>query len=147
MVADAIDNARQGLEARLAELRDETQRIEAALAALGGVSGGSATRRRRRQSRPRSASSGNGRRRSGGRRRRAGGTRSEQALELVRTQPGITIPELAERMGIKQNYLYRVLPGLQQDGLVTKQGKGWHPAATSAPESPVAPGDVGPDPY
>jgi hypothetical protein len=34
-------------------------------------------------------------------------------------------------MGIKQNYLYRVLPGLEQDGQVTKQGRGWHasPAA------------------
>jgi hypothetical protein len=30
-------------------------------------------------------------------------------------------------MGIKQNYLYRVLPGLQQEGLVSKQGRGWHP--------------------
>ena len=42
-------------------------------------------------------------------------------------QPGITIPELAAKMGIKQNYLYRVLPGLQQEGKVTKQGRGWHP--------------------
>jgi DNA-binding IscR family transcriptional regulator len=44
----------------------------------------------------------------------------------VRTRPGITIPEIAEAMGIKQNYLYRVLPGLQKDGLVRKEGRGWH---------------------
>jgi DNA-binding IclR family transcriptional regulator len=50
-----------------------------------------------------------------------------QALALVRAQPGITIPELAKRMGIKQNYLYRVLPGLQSEGRVRKQGRGWHP--------------------
>lgn len=49
----------------------------------------------------------------------------------MQQQPGITIPELAERMGIKQNYLYRVLPGLEQDGKVKKQGRGWHAAATS----------------
>ena len=30
-------------------------------------------------------------------------------------------------MKIKQNYLYRVMPGLQQDGLVKKEGKGWYP--------------------
>ena len=30
-------------------------------------------------------------------------------------------------MGIKQNYLYRVLPGLEKDGKVVKQGRGWHP--------------------
>jgi DNA-binding IscR family transcriptional regulator len=45
----------------------------------------------------------------------------------VRGQPGITIPEIAEKMGIQQNYLYRVLPSLAQDGLVEKQGRGWHP--------------------
>ena len=31
-------------------------------------------------------------------------------------KPGITIPEMAEKMGIKQNYLYRVLPGLARTG-------------------------------
>jgi hypothetical protein len=30
-------------------------------------------------------------------------------------------------MGIKQNYLYRVLPGLEQEGKLSKQGRGWHP--------------------
>ena len=44
----------------------------------------------------------------------------------MRSHPGITIPELADRMGIKANYLYRVLPGLQKDGVVRKQGGGWH---------------------
>ena len=29
--------------------------------------------------------------------------------------------------GIKQNYLYRVLPGLAADGLVVKEGRGWKP--------------------
>ena len=57
---------------------------------------------------------------------RGSGTRGKQALELVRANPGITIPELADKMGIKQNYLYRVLPGLQKDGMVRKQGRGWH---------------------
>ncbi len=42
-------------------------------------------------------------------------------------QPGITIPELAAKMGIKQNYLYRVLPGLEQEKKIKKQGRGWHP--------------------
>ena len=67
--------------------------------------------------------------RAGGGRRgrpRGSGTRAKEALELVRARPGISIPELAEEMGIKQNYLYRVLPGLAQDGLVEKQGRGWH---------------------
>ena len=49
-----------------------------------------------------------------------------EALELVRSRPGITIPELAEAMGIQQNYLYRVMPGLAEEGKVTKSGRGWH---------------------
>jgi hypothetical protein len=66
-----------------------------------------------------------GRRRAG--RRKGSGTRSVQALALVQGQPGITIPELAAKMGIKQNYLYRVLPALEQEKKISKQGRGWHP--------------------
>jgi hypothetical protein len=46
----------------------------------------------------------------------------------VRTQPGITIPELASHMGIKPNYLYRVLWQLADEGKVRREGNGWHPA-------------------
>lgn len=60
-------------------------------------------------------------------RRKGSGTRSAQALAFVKGQPGITIPELAAKMGIKQNYLYRVLPALEQEGKISKQGRGWHP--------------------
>jgi predicted transcriptional regulator len=63
--------------------------------------------------------------------RKGSGARGAQALDLLQAQPGITIPELAEKMGIKQNYLYRVLPGLEQDGRVEKKGRGWYPKATS----------------
>ena len=62
-----------------------------------------------------------------GGRPKGGGKRATQALSLVRGQPGITIPELAVKMGIKQNYLYRVLPGLEQEGKLEKKGRGWHP--------------------
>ena len=44
----------------------------------------------------------------------------------MRARPGITIPELAEAMGIKQNYLYRVMPDLAKRGDVVKSGRGWH---------------------
>jgi hypothetical protein len=59
-------------------------------------------------------------------RRKGSGQRATQALSLVRGQPGITIPELAVKMGIKQNYLYRVLPGLEQEGKLEKKGRGWY---------------------
>jgi hypothetical protein len=64
-----------------------------------------------------------------GGRPKGSGKRASEALSLVQGQPGITIPELAAKMGIKQNYLYRVLPGLEQDGKLEKKGRGWHPKA------------------
>ncbi len=64
-----------------------------------------------------------GKRRAG--RRKGSGTRAAQALSLVQGQPGITTPELAAKMGIATNYLYRVLPGLEKDGKIRKDGRGW----------------------
>jgi hypothetical protein len=121
-VADFLDEKRKEIQARLKELRplvDEYHRLEAAERALSGVGGTAApapTRRRR------SSASSNGRRG----RPRGSGTRAAQALQLVGERPGITIPELADAMGIKQNYLYRVMPGLAEEGKVTKSGRGWH---------------------
>jgi hypothetical protein len=60
-------------------------------------------------------------------RRKGSGTRAAEARSFVEGQPGITIPELAAKMGIKQNYLYRVLPGLEQENKVEKKGRGWYP--------------------
>jgi hypothetical protein len=71
------------------------------------------------------AARGGARRKAG--RRKGSGTRAAQALSFVTGQPGITIPELAAKMGIKQNYLYRVLPTLEEEGKVKKEGRGWHP--------------------
>jgi ParB/RepB/Spo0J family partition protein len=54
--------------------------------------------------------------------------RKAQALDLITAAPGITISELAVKMEVKPNYLYKALAALQQAGKVTKQGRGWHPA-------------------
>jgi CRP-like cAMP-binding protein len=127
-MADFLDEKKREIEARLKELRplvDEFHRLEAAAAALDGVGGGTAAPARRGRRRAAASAPASGPRRRG--RPRGSGTRSKQALELVRARPGITIPEIAEAMGIQQNYLYRVLPALQKDGLVRKEGRGWHP--------------------
>lgn len=63
---------------------------------------------------------------------KGGGKRATEALTHITAQPGITIPELASKMGIKQNYLYRVLPTLEQAGSVTKKGRGWYPKGNEA---------------
>jgi hypothetical protein len=129
-MTDFLDEKRKEIQARLKELKplvDEYSRLEAAERALSGVSAtpraaASTAPRRGRRSSSGGSSSSNGRRG----RPKGSGTRSLQALELVRAKPGITIPELAEAMGIKQNYLYRVMPQLASDGQVVKSGRGWH---------------------
>jgi hypothetical protein len=81
-------------------------------------------RKRTTGTRKRTASS-NGRRRG---RSRAGGTRADQALQLIKSSPGITVPQIAEQMGIRQNYLYRVTAALQKQGAVKRRGNGFQAA-------------------
>ncbi len=134
-MADFLDEKRSEIRTRLKELKplvDEYTRLEAAAAALDGVSGnGASAPAPARTTAKRAAKAAPSRRRgSTGKRRgrpKGSGTRGNEALALVKANPGITIPELADKMGIKQNYLYRVLPGLADDGLVKKDGRGWHP--------------------
>jgi DNA invertase Pin-like site-specific DNA recombinase len=56
------------------------------------------------------------------------GNRAQQAVAKIVEQPGITASELAKSMGISPNYLYRVLPRLEREAKVVKQGRGYHPA-------------------
>jgi hypothetical protein len=122
-MADFLDEKRKEIDARLRELRplvDEYNRLEKAAAALSGVGAPQGPARRRRGG----GAGGSGRRG----RPRGSGNRAKQALELVRARPGITIAELADSMGIKPNYLYRVMPTLESEGQVAKRDGGFHPA-------------------
>ena len=134
--ADFLDEKRSEIGARLKELRplvDEYRRLEAAASALDGVTASVATSTKPagspRRASARATASPRKRGASTGRRGRpkGSGTRGLEALALVKATPGITIPEIAEKMGIKQNYLYRVLPGLAEDGHIVKDGRGWKP--------------------
>jgi hypothetical protein len=136
-VTDFLKKTLKDIEARRRELEplvEEYRQLEEAAAALQGVDGSAAAApaRGRRPTPPKRTAT---RRRSGGSagtgrrgRPRGSGKRAQEALDLVKKQPGITIPELAKAMKIQPNYLYRVLPGLEQDGKVKKKAKGWHPA-------------------
>ena len=136
---DFVQTAVKEIDDQLRILKDEAARLEAARAALSGgprrrgrpatngaarTSARPASRRNTRQAAPRP--------------RRGGNTRANQALELVRERPGITIPEIAKAIKIEPNYLYRVLPRLASDGHVKRDGQGWHPSSsTSATAPPV----------
>lgn len=114
----AIDKARAALEEQIAALDDQRGRIERALAELGGASP--------RRGRPRGKSAAPARARPS---RRTGGSRTtprrDQALRLIRSNPGIRPSELARKMGVAAPYIYRVIPPLIDDGKVRKDGKGF----------------------
>ena len=126
-MANFVETTLQDIDSRLKELQEEVARLTAAREALAGPT-------KRRPGRPRGSTNSTAapaRRRARAARprgRRRGATRATQALELVKSNPGITIPKIAESLKIEPNYLYRVMPKLVNDGLVTREDQGWHPA-------------------
>jgi hypothetical protein len=144
-VSDFLDDRRKEITDRLKELGpvvDEFHRLEAAAEALAAAVGdligtaaseagavaSAAVTGRRGPGRPKGSGKKVGRpkARRGGR-PKGSGVRAAEAVALVQGQPGIAIPELAGKMGIKANYLYRLLPGLEQEGKLGKKGRGWYP--------------------
>lgn len=111
-----LEEKRSEIEARLKELRplhEEYLTLQKAKEALEGVD------------RPKRAA-GPPRRGRRGRPRGSGGT-AQKALAVIRQNPGIGVTDLAREMKMRHpNYLYRVLPQLESQGAVRKDGKGWH---------------------
>ena len=122
---NVLDEARQLVERRLADLDDERRRLERALAELGGKAKRSPGRPRGSASTTTKASTGRAPKK---RRRRRGGTRADQAVDLIASQPGISASDVAKTMKIKPNYLYRVLGDLEKEGRVKKDGRQYYPA-------------------
>lgn len=121
--SNVLDEARQLVQKRLADLDEERKRLERALAELGGKAA------KRAPGRPRGSST----KASGGapkkRRKRRGGTRADQAVKLIEGQPGISASDVAKTMKIKPNYLYRVLGDLEKEGRVKKDGRQYYPGS------------------
>jgi hypothetical protein len=125
---NVLDEARDLLHRRLADLDEERKRLERALAELGGKA------TRRSPGRPRGSSTSTTATKAAGggptkrRRRRRGGTRADQAVGLIEKEPGISASDVAKQMKIKPNYLYRVLGDLEKEGRVKKDGRQYFPA-------------------
>jgi DNA invertase Pin-like site-specific DNA recombinase len=114
--SSAVDQAATLLKTRIGELESELAKLQRALANLTDGRQG-----RRGPGRPRGSTAGTARR---GRRRR-GGTRSQQAVRIIRQNPGISASDIARKMSIQPNYLYRVLGDLQKEGKVKKSGRSY----------------------
>ena len=127
-MADFLTEQRNAIDNRLKELRplyEEYLQLEKAKEALEGVTGP----RRRGPGRPPGSRSTTRRPSTNGRRRRRGrrgGNRADQVLKVIRENPGISVSEIGDKLGMKQkNYLYRVVGNLQSEGAVKKQGRGF----------------------
>ncbi len=151
-MSDFLDEKHKEITSRLKELKplvDEFNRLEDAASALAKVIGSAASEatsaaaatvtRRRRRGRPRRskatvtparmpASPESASAKPVAKRKPQGRKRARQALALIRANPGITVSEMAKKMGIDGTYLYKVLPPLEQEGKIRKEGRGWYPA-------------------
>lgn len=125
---NVLDEARDLVQKRLAELDEERKRLERALSELGGKSNRRAPGRPRGSKSTSTATSKPAAGRPRKRRKRRGGTRADQAVSLIQGAPGISASDVAKQMKIKPNYLYRVLGDLEKEGRVKKDGRQYYPA-------------------
>jgi transposase-like protein len=127
---NVLDEARELVQKRLADLDEERTRLERALAELGGKTTRRAPGRPRGSKSTTTASTASTPTAATPRRRRKrrGGTRADQAVGLIEKEPGISASDVAKQMKIKPNYLYRVLGDLEKEGRVKKDGRQYYPA-------------------
>ena len=117
MTSDTVDAAAALIRDRIKELKAEVAHLERTLSSLTRGREG-----RRGPGRPRGSGAAASRGRKRGRRRN---TRSDQAVKLIQANPGISASEIAKRLKIKPNYMYRVLGDLQKEGRVKKDGRSY----------------------
>ena len=121
MARGAVDQAADLLKTRISELEGELSKLQRALSSLTNGRQG-----RRGPGRPRgSGATARTAARPRTRRRR---TRADQAVKLIKANPGISASEVAKKMRIKPNYLYRVLGELEKEGQVKKSGRSYRAA-------------------
>jgi len=118
------------IEADLERTVEEALRTIGA-ASTGALSGARAAVRAERSKAKRKPTGNGGRGRPKG-----SGKRQAQAVKIISSAPGIRTSEVAKKMGIGPNYLYRLLPDLEKDGEISKRGTGWYPGKSqSSPAS------------
>lgn len=119
-MTDTIDRARQILEARLAELEAEAERVRDALARLRTPAAPRAATVSARKSRGRAGG------RSSRRRRRARpGERERQLYESISAHPERRVTDHARELGVRPQQLYPLLHRLEAAKRVEKHGSGY----------------------
>ena len=130
---DVLEEARDKIEQRIAEISEEQDRLRGA---LSNIAGGSAPKRRGlppglSSAAPSSTATPGKRRKRRKSRKRSGGTRADHAVALIEEKPGITASQIAKKLKIKPNYLYRVLGDLEKAKRLKKVDRQYHPPAAA----------------
>jgi hypothetical protein len=110
------DDIRSKAKARIEELQplvEEYEEMQRIVAAIDGAERSSPAPRRRL--------------RATGAGPKGHSARADEAQRLISAEPGISVGDLAARMGIGTTYLYRLLPRLEREGVLRKEGRGYHP--------------------
>jgi hypothetical protein len=110
-----VTDIRAQVEGRLKELEPLVQEYEE-LRRIAAAIDGDVQASPRRELRP----SGPG--------RPGNSARADEAERLIVASPGISVAELAETMGIGPTYLYRLLPRMEREGRLRKEGRGYYVA-------------------
>ena len=116
-MTDTIDRARQILEARLAEIEAEADRVRDALARLSKPAAATPRPARARPSR--------GGRGSGRRRRARPGERERELYESIAAHPERRVTDHARALGVRPQQLYPLLHRLEAASRIEKHGSGY----------------------
>jgi hypothetical protein len=126
----------------------EYERLEAALAALGGVEPADGSGTARAASRPsasRRRGSGSARRSSAARAPR--GSNRAAVLRVLADRPGVSVAELSSAAGVAKPVLYNLLKTLEQRGEISKeQLPGGSTGYRLVPDAPAEPASAVPQP-
>jgi hypothetical protein len=133
-VSKTIDDARNLIQSRLAEIDAEARQLERALASLG--EGGGPGRRLRRSPKPAVTATSKPRRRAAPRRkagrRAARGQRREELLAAIKAAPGARPSELAKSIGIRSTQVHALIAKARAEKLIVRRGQGYALSAKSA---------------
>lgn len=105
---------------RISELEPMVREYEELQKHLGAWEGESQPQAKRGPGRP-----------AGSRQRAKRGTRASEFVSLVKDNPGIQVSEVARKMNIQPNYLYRIASDLKKDGTLVNEGRGYKVAEAS----------------
>ena len=129
------DSIVQDIDGRVAELKRQIDKLEGARSALtnGLSSNGGASEAPKRRGRPRKAVTDDASETIASkaeavkteRKRGSGPSRHDQILAVVLENPGITAPQIAEKLGINRTQPHTTLRKLLSENLIVKDGKGY----------------------